>query len=271
MAIHGDVREVARGRCWSSLAPRAGASIAAAGWRSSTSVRQAMPTQSYDRAGGDEPQPRVRLRRAGAASWGERRSPDVVATFDVGTHQMKGAQWFPVSRPRSFVTSGGMGSMGCALPMAVGAWFARPEATVVACVGDGGFVMSSHELDTIGGYGIPVKIVLFDDSLLGMVTNWHSLFFDGRKLTSDRRRGRRAGADRRGRAEARSAPRLAGATSVDVAVDALRRRGRRLAAGEWPLFAADGRVLRHPGRARPHQGAVPRRPRAGPSPRRGRT
>ena len=68
---------------------------------------------------------------------------------------MKGAQWFPVSRPRSFLTSGGMGSMGCALPMAVGAWFARPEATVVACVGDGGFVMSSHELDTIGGYRMP--------------------------------------------------------------------------------------------------------------------
>src|ERR671934_56657 len=80
--------------------------------------------------------------------------------------------------------------MGCAVPMAVGAWFARPEAMVVAAVGDGGFVMSSHELDTIGGYQIPVKIILFDDSALGMVTNWHGLFFEGRDMTSNRRRGR---------------------------------------------------------------------------------
>jgi acetolactate synthase-1/2/3 large subunit len=65
---------------------------------------------------------------------------------------MKGAQWFPVAQPRAFITSGGMGSMGCALPMGVGAWFARQEATVSAMVGDGGFVMSSHELDTIGSY-----------------------------------------------------------------------------------------------------------------------
>ena len=60
--------------------------------------------------------------------------PDIIATFDVGTHQMKGAQWFPVSEPRSFITSGGMGSMGCALPLAVGAHFGRPEASVVAGV-----------------------------------------------------------------------------------------------------------------------------------------
>src|SRR5207302_6490425 len=142
-----------------------------------------------------------------------------VATFDVGTHQMKGAQWFPVSKPRSFVTSGGMGAMGCALPLAVGAAHARPDATVVACVGDGGFVRSSHELDTIGGYQVPVKVVLFDDAHLGMVTNWHGLFFGGRKLTSDRRRGKAA--EPADLAALRSlGGQLASARSVQESVDA---------------------------------------------------
>jgi acetolactate synthase-1/2/3 large subunit len=145
-----------------------------------------MPVQSYDRPESDEASHELVYGEIGRAL-GAAGIADVVATFDVGTHQMKGAQWFPVSRPRSFITSGGMGSMGCALPMAVGAAFARPDATVIAACGDGGFVMSSHELDTIGAYQVPVKVVLFDDSALGMVTNWHGLFFGGRNLTSDRR------------------------------------------------------------------------------------
>ena len=201
VAIHGDVRQVTRllleaipagtgagGEAgvdrapW--LAPPGGAAPGHAHRQLRRPARRRPSATSSSTASCPAPSARTAGRRPGGSA------RDVIATFDVGTHQMKGAQWFPVSRPRSFLTSGGMGSMGCALPMAVGAWFARPEATVFACVGDGGFVMSSHELDTIGGYGIPVKIVLFDDSLLGMVTNWHSLFFGGRKLTSDRRRGR---------------------------------------------------------------------------------
>jgi acetolactate synthase-1/2/3 large subunit len=163
---------------------------------------------------------------------------DVITTFDVGTHQMKGAQWFPVSRPRSFITSGGMGSMACAIPMAVGAWFSRPEATVVACVGDGGFVMSSHELDTIGGYGLPIKIILFDDSALGMVTNWHHLFFGGRWLTSDRRRGRPVEAPDLDSIRASLQRRVAGATTADELVAAVSAATTELAESEWPLFTA---------------------------------
>ncbi|HEY3111866.1 MAG TPA: thiamine pyrophosphate-dependent enzyme [Chloroflexota bacterium] len=233
LAVHADVG-VALRSLLDELA--AAPSLDRSGWLAQLDeVRRAMPIQSYDAPESDElshefvyTEMARQLRAAEAA--------DVVATFDVGTHQMKGAQWFPVSRPRSFVTSGGMGSMGCALPMAVGAALARPAATVVASVGDGGFVMSSHELDTIGGYGIPVKVLLFDDAHLGMVTNWHGLFFGGRKLTSDRRRGREtAPADLVG-LRALGAE-LAGALSVDDAVDALAGAVASLAADEGHQFA----------------------------------
>jgi acetolactate synthase-1/2/3 large subunit len=129
-----------------------------------------------------------------------------------------------------------MGSMGCALPMAVGAALARPDATVVAAVGDGGFVMSSHELDTIGGYRVPVKVLLFEDAHLGMVANWHGLFFSGRKLTSDRRRGRETAPADLAALRALGA-RLAAAPSVDDAVDALARAAAGLATGEGHQFA----------------------------------
>ena len=113
-------------------------------------IETAMPLASNDRIDRDDLSHEV-VYQTIATILRDRAVDDVVATFDVGTHQMKGAQWFPANRPRSWITSGGMGSMGCAVPMAVGAAFARPNAVVFAMVGDGGFVMSSHELDTIGG------------------------------------------------------------------------------------------------------------------------
>jgi acetolactate synthase-1/2/3 large subunit len=233
LAIHADVKLALRALLEHALIA---APVDRSDWlRRLGEVRAAMPIQSYDAPASDELSHEFvygELARALRAA----EVPDVVATFDVGTHQMKGAQWFPISRPRSFVTSGGMGSMGCALPMAVGAALARPEATVVACVGDGGFVMSSHELDTIGGYGIPVKIVLFDDAHLGMVTNWHGLFFGGRKLTSDRRRGRETvTADLEALRGLGS--RLAEAGSVEEAVDSIAGATATLAANEGHQFA----------------------------------
>jgi acetolactate synthase-1/2/3 large subunit len=130
-----------------------------------------------------------------------------------------------------------MGSMGCALPMAVGAAFARPGATVVAACGDGGFVMSSHELDTIGAYQVPVKIFLFDDAALGMVTNWHGLFFGGRNLTSDRRRGRRAAETDVARMRCAITTMLDRAESADDLVHVLTRAATAIAGDEWPAFA----------------------------------
>ncbi|MBI3969955.1 MAG: acetolactate synthase large subunit [Chloroflexi bacterium] len=203
-------------------------------------IGEAMPTPSYD----DPPTQTLThefvYQELSAALQERDRSGegDVVATFDVGTHQMKGAQWFRVSRPRSFITSGGMGSMGCAVPMAVGAWFARPEATVVAAVGDGGFVMSSHELDTIGSYQLPIKILLFDDSALGMVTNWHGLYFGGRDMTSDRRRGRAPVPLRLPELKTALQGRIAGAGTPNELVAALCDATVQLSGAEWPLFAA---------------------------------
>jgi acetolactate synthase-1/2/3 large subunit len=199
-------------------------------------IRREMPIQSYD-----EPESATLSHEfvyaETAAALRELEPSDLVATFDVGTHQMKGAQWFPVSRPRSFLTSGGMGSMGCALPLAVGAALARPEATVIAAVGDGGFVMSSHELDTIGGYQVPVKILLFDDSSLGMVHNWHGLFFEGRNLTSDRRRGRDRVPRDLAAVKASLLEAVSKAESLDDVMSVLSSTTADLAEGEWPAFA----------------------------------
>jgi thiamine pyrophosphate-dependent acetolactate synthase large subunit-like protein len=108
---------------------------------------------------------------------------------------------------------------------------------VIAVCGDGGFVMSSHELDPIGAYRLPVKIILFDDAALGMVTNWHGLFFEGRDMTSDRRRGRKTrGVDVRKLKEALKT-RLDAAETSDQLVAALSEATVQLADAEWPLFA----------------------------------
>jgi acetolactate synthase-1/2/3 large subunit len=200
-------------------------------------IRRELPIHSYDRPESDDLSHEFVYETAGAALR-ERDVEDLVATFDVGTHQMKGAQWFAVNQPRTFITSGGMGSMACALPMAAGAAHARPGATVLAAVGDGGFVMSSHELDTIGSYQVPVKILLFDDSHLGMVTNWHGLFFEGRKLTSDRRRGLTVRKVDVEGAKAALKARLDACDTCDDVVAALGAATADLARCEWPLFAA---------------------------------
>ena len=199
-------------------------------------IQKAMPIVSNDRLD-DETLSHEVVYETIATALRERGVEDVVATFDVGTHQMKGAQWFPAFRPRSWITSGGMGSMGCAVPMAVGAAFARPNAVVLAMVGDGGMVMSSHELDTIGGYGLPVKIVLFDDAHLGMVTTWHSLFFEGRKLTSDRRRDRPQSAVNLDDLKTRLLDTLREATTKDDLANALAQATQYLADDEWPAFS----------------------------------
>lgn len=239
VAIHGDAGVVLRqiltalARQVDDRAERQGR----ADWLGElAAVRRAMPLPSYDRPEADQLSHEY-IYRTIAEVLREREVADVVATFDVGTHQMKGAQWFPVDRPRAFITSGGMGSMGCALPLAVGAAVARPDATVVACLGDGGFVMSSHELDTIGGYGLPIKIVVFDDAHLGMVTNWHSLFFEGRKLTSDRRRDRERVPVDVERLKQQVHDALDGAETTGDLARIFGEATRRLAGDEWPAFA----------------------------------
>lgn len=99
---------------------------------------------------------------------------------DVGQHQMWEAQYFPHRRPGSLITSGGMGTMGFALPAAIGAKIARPEEDVWVIVGDGGFQMTSAELATAVQEKLDLKIVVINNGYLGMVRQWQELFYDER-------------------------------------------------------------------------------------------
>ncbi len=103
-----------------------------------------------------------------------------VLVTDVGQNQMMSARYFRFSRPRSIITSGGMGTMGFCLPAAIGATFGAPERTVCAIMGDGGLQMTIEELGTIMEQRCPVKIILLNNNFLGNVRQWQNLFFDKR-------------------------------------------------------------------------------------------
>ena len=102
---------------------------------------------------------------------------DAIVACDVGQHQMWVAQHCKFTHPRNHLTSGALGTMGFGLPAAMGAQFACPDRTVVLVNGDGGFMMNVQELATIARCKLPVKIVLIDNSALGMVRQWQELFF----------------------------------------------------------------------------------------------
>ena len=102
---------------------------------------------------------------------------DAIVACDVGQHQMWVAQHCKFNHPRNHLTSGALGTMGFGLPAAMGAQFACPDRTVILVNGDGGFMMNVQELATIARCKLPVKIVLIDNSALGMVRQWQELFF----------------------------------------------------------------------------------------------
>jgi acetolactate synthase-1/2/3 large subunit len=104
---------------------------------------------------------------------------------DVGQHQMWAAQRYRSSAPRSFITSGGLGSMGFALPAAVGVQLANPEATVLCISGDGGFQMNIQELATVHRLSLPIKMVIIDNKYLGMVRQWQQLFYQRNYAETD--------------------------------------------------------------------------------------
>ena len=105
---------------------------------------------------------------------------DAIIVTDVGQHQLWAAQFYKFSKPRTFLSSGGLGTMGYSLGAAVGAKLGKPASQVVVFVGDGGFHMNLNELATIVSYNVPVKIFVMNNTVLGMVRQWQKLFYDGR-------------------------------------------------------------------------------------------
>jgi acetolactate synthase-1/2/3 large subunit len=110
--------------------------------------------------------------------------PATVISTDVGQHQMWVAQLYPFSRPRSLLTSGGLGTMGFGLPAAIGAALARPEGKVVCVSGDGSLLMNIQELATLAELDLDVKVVVMNNGHLGLVRQQQELFYGGRDYAS---------------------------------------------------------------------------------------
>ena len=118
----------------------------------------------------------------------EQTKGDAIITTEVGQHQMWAAQFYKYTEPRTYVSSGGLGTMGYGTGASIGAQMGMPNKQVVHIAGDGSFRMNCNELATISYYKVPVIIIIMNNSVLGMVRQWQTIFYDGRysETTLDR-------------------------------------------------------------------------------------
>ncbi|MEE7546119.1 acetolactate synthase large subunit, partial [Xanthomonas sp. Kuri4-1] len=149
----------------------ADAGSAQGAWRRRCAANREKFVARYDAPGTDIYAPALLKRLSEVAP------ADTIVACDVGQHQMWVAQHCRFDDPRNHLTSGALGTMGFGLPAAMGAQFACPDRTVVLVSGDGSFMMNVQELVTIARCRLPVKIILLDNSSLGMVRQWQELFF----------------------------------------------------------------------------------------------
>ena len=178
LPIVGDAKKVLRKlnqflkETRSELAPKT--ENAREAWRAQ--IKEWMNDHPFDRAASaDEIRPQHLIDSIDQISGGE-----AIVCTDVGQHQMWSAQLIRFNKPRLWINSGGLGSMGFGLPSAMGAQVANPDKLCFAICGDGGFQMSVPELATLAANGIPVKIIVMNNGYLGMVRQWQELFYNNR-------------------------------------------------------------------------------------------
>ena len=175
VAVHADAREALE-----ALAEAVGPRSNEEGW-----------LESFDRCAEIEDREVLgaELRRSGdapmtmgevVAAISEATGHKAIAVTDVGQNQMMASRYYRFTSPHSFISSGGLGTMGFGLPAAIGAKIGRPDRTVICFLGDGGFQMTMQELGTIMEYGIGVKIVIMNNNFLGNVRQWQNLFYHRR-------------------------------------------------------------------------------------------
>jgi acetolactate synthase-1/2/3 large subunit len=172
VAIHADV-----GNALEALLPRIRKSLRKRWLSHVASLKSRFPMQL---PGVDDPRSHYGLIHAVASALDD----DAIVTTDVGQHQMWVAQAYPFRRPRQWMTSGGLGTMGFGVPAAIGAALAEPERTVVCFSGDGSLMMNVQEFATLAEEGLNVKIVLMNNASLGLVYQQQNLFYGKRTFAS---------------------------------------------------------------------------------------
>ncbi|MGE5372230.1 MAG: biosynthetic-type acetolactate synthase large subunit [Solirubrobacterales bacterium] len=174
--IVGDVKQVLQ-----ELLPRVKSVSERSHWHSQIATWKRDFPLSYGEQSPDQPiKPQFVIEKIYEVTKG-----DAIITTEVGQHQMWSAQYFKYDKPRSFVTSGGLGTMGFGLPAAVGAQIGCPDARVIDIAGDGSIQMNIQELCTAVEQCLPIVVCILNNQFLGMVRQWQELFYDRRYSHSD--------------------------------------------------------------------------------------